>query len=550
MPSGQSPNNEVPLIDQTSALNEALLIAGLHQHALREDAESLNEQLRAEIAARKEAEERVRISEMRFRRLFETAQDGILILDLDSGKVTDANPFIIALLGYTREEFVGKELWEFGLLKDQERSKAAFRRVLETGSARYEDLPLQTKAGERRDVEFVSNLYDEDGRKVVQCNIRDIAKRKRAEDGLKDAERRKDDFLAMLGHELRNPLAPIRNASNILKRVNTTDPTVQRAREMIDRQVSQMARLIDELLDVSRIARGKVQLRKDSIDLTQMMRVFAVDYQPTMEGGGLTFERCISDRALWIHGDPARIQQIVGNLLNNALKFTNSGGKVTLGLDVEHGRTALISVQDTGIGMLPETMTRIFEPFNQADSSVARSRGGLGLGLALVKGLTELHGGTVQAESAGLGRGSRFIVRLPLQKQIAAPRPEKLDPVKKRTHRILIIEDNLDAAESLQVLLSIVGHEVAVAHSGLEGLNLAHEFRPDIVLSDIGLPGEMDGYALARAIRKDPHLSSAYLVAMTGYGQEEDRRHAREAGFDHHITKPAEPEVLERLLSR
>ncbi|HEY3319847.1 MAG TPA: PAS domain S-box protein [Planctomycetota bacterium] len=408
-------------------------------------------------------------------------------------------------------------------------------------------------------------LLDADG-KIIEWfgAASDITERKRAEadlrkseekyraiaDTLRESDRRKDEFLAVLGHELRNPLAPIRNASHLLKRVDSTDPLLQRAREMIERQTTQMARLIDDLLDVSRISRGKIQLEKESVDLTRVVHAFVGDYAPVLESGGLKLELCLPDKPLWIYGDSARVHQVIGNLIQNSVKFTDSGGKVSLSLGT-HGEHAVIIVQDTGIGIDAETLGHIFEPFSQAERSVARARGGLGLGLALVKGITELHGGSVTAESAGVGRGAKFTVRLPLS---GVPVEKKAVSARQRGakqhRRVLIIEDNFDAAESMQLLLSSFGHEVELAHSGVEGVRKARDFQPDVVLCDIGLPGEMDGFAVAKALRQDSHLSSTYMIAMTGYGQEEDRRRTHEAGFDHHLTKPADPEALERLLAR
>jgi PAS domain S-box-containing protein len=378
--------------------------------------------------------------------------------------------------------------------------------------------------------------------------IQDLTERKRAEEALREADRRKDEFLAILGHELRNPLAPISNAAQILQKVDSTQPVVLRAREIIERQVSHMVRLIDDLLDVSRISRGKVQLKRETLDVSAVVGASARDYQQAIETSGLRLELALPAKPVWVFGDEARIHQIVDNLLSNAVKFTDSGGRVRVSVGTKDDH-ALIAVRDTGIGVDEETLGRLFEPFSQAERSLSRSRGGLGLGLALVKGLTELHGGSVAADSPGPGGGFRVEIRLPLEKPLTMPAEDSIaNRERRRTRRILVIEDNVDAAESMEMLLSLLGHQVAVAHSGLEGIEKAGEFRPDVVICDIGLPGEMDGYAVARAIRNDRLLSSVHLIAMTGYGQDDDRRRAQEAGFDHHLTKPAGPEVLEPLL--
>jgi CheY-like chemotaxis protein len=355
----------------------------------------------------------------------------------------------------------------------------------------------------------------------------------------------------MLGHELRNPLAPIRNVVHVLKRGQSTDQRLQRSYDMIERQVSHMARLIDDLLDVSRISHGKIQLKKCKVDVADILKTCAEDFHPLMERSSLLFHQQIPDEPVWVYGDTARLEQIVSNLLINAMKFTDPGGSVTLGL-VVLGNQAEITVQDTGVGMGPEVLRRVFDPFCQANKSVDRSRGGLGLGLALVKGLVELHGGQVKAESPGVGLGALLRVRLPLQMPVAAVQCEKSAPLEKETKalRVLIIEDNIDAADSLQLLLSTFGHDVSLANSGSEGVEKASEFKPDVVLCDIGLPGSMDGYAVARALRNDPQFSGLQMIAMTGYGQDEDRRRAKEAGFDRHLTKPVNPETLEHLLAQ
>ena len=362
----------------------------------------------------------------------------------------------------------------------------------------------------------------------------------RLHENVKEHDRRKDEFLAMLGHELRNPLAPIRNAVEILRLTDPVNSISEQARDMIDRQVGHMVRLIDDLLDVSRIARGKIQLHKELCDLTSIVRESADDHLLAMNASGLDLEVDVPDKPLWVLSDSTRISQIVGNLLQNAQKFTDTGGKISVQLlQQAGGKSALLIVRDTGIGMDRETLAVVFQAFSQADRSLDRSRGGLGLGLALVKGLVELHGGTVHATSRGPGRGSELVVRLPLEQ---APEPAAtLAPsprIDLTAYRILIIEDNLDGAESMRTLLNLLGHHTTVTHAGSSGVEAARQTRPHVVLCDIGLPGGMDGYAVARTLRADPNLKGALLIALTGYGAEEDQRRAAEAGFDYHMTKP------------
>lgn len=373
--------------------------------------------------------------------------------------------------------------------------------------------------------------------------------RRRTEEVLKEADRRKDEFLAMLAHELRNPLAPIRTSLEILRRSSPAEPAIERARALIERQVSHMVRLVDDLLDVSRISRGKVLLRKEPLDLARLVRTTADDHRAALEEGGLALRIDVPDAPVVTVGDPTRLAQAVDNLVQNAGKFTDRGGSVAVRLEVQ-GSTAVIRVTDTGIGMEPDVVPRIFEPFAQADRSLDRSRGGLGLGLALVKGLVELHGGRVEAESGGLGQGSEIRLFLPIE---AAPAPAKAPdttpPASDIPRQILLIEDNLDAAESLSDLLHLMGHEVHVEHAGTAGVEAAKERLPNFIICDIGLPGEMDGFAVARALRAIPELGATQLVALTGYGGQEDRRRALEAGFHVHLTKPVELRALEELLA-
>jgi signal transduction histidine kinase/DNA-binding response OmpR family regulator len=368
---------------------------------------------------------------------------------------------------------------------------------------------------------------------------------------IQEGDRRKDEFLAMLAHELRNPLAPIRNAVQVLRLIGLKEPPVLQARDMIDRQVTHMARLIDDLLDMSRLSRGKILLRRERVDLVQLVRATVEDYRSLLEATGLELEAHLAEGPLYTHGDPTRLAQVVGNVLHNANKFTDAGGRVTVALTCEpDGREAVIAIRDTGIGMEPEVLARVFEAFSQADRSLDRSRGGLGLGLALVKGLVELHGGHVRVSSEGPGQGTELVIRLPLGVQPAPERRVEHEPRDvPLSRRVLVIEDSPDAAESMRMLLALSGHQVEVAPTGVRGMERAREFRPEVVLCDLGLPGGMDGYAVARAMRQDPELSSSLLIATTGYGQAEDQRRCREAGFDAHLTKPVDFSELQRLLA-
>ncbi|MFL6655445.1 MAG: ATP-binding protein [Sulfurifustis sp.] len=374
----------------------------------------------------------------------------------------------------------------------------------------------------------------------------DITDQKNAEEALREADRRKDEFLAVLSHELRNPLAPIRSSFDVLERATPGSEQAQRAQAVIGRQITHLTRLVDDLLDVTRIGRGKIQLQRERLELTELVRRTAEDHRIAFLANEVSLSVAVADMPLWINADPTRIAQVIGNLLQNAAKFTQPGGEVEVSLEASDG-CAVLCVRDTGLGIPPDMLGTIFEPFAQADTTLARSRGGLGIGLALVRGLAELHGGTVSATSDGEGRGSVFAVRLPLESAPAVRVAPGASTTEAICRRVLVVEDNVDAANGLRELLEMDGHEVAVAYSGHEGLQKAREMRPDIVLCDIGLP-EMDGYAVARAFRDDKALDGIFLVALTGYALPSDLRKAVEAGFDLHLAKPPNLEALQNVL--
>jgi PAS domain S-box-containing protein len=499
-----------------------------------------------DITDRKRSEAAVRGSELRYRRLFQTAKDGILILDAETGKIIDANPFMSGLLGYEHDEFLAKELWQIGLFKDEDESRAAYRELKKKAYIRYDHLPLKTKGGREVEVEFVSNIYSVEGRLVAQCNIRDITDRSRLErktheqaTALADLHRRKDEFLAMLSHELRNPLSPILNAVQLLRLQGDESLLQREARSVIERQVGQLTRLIDDLLEVSRITSGRVRLQQDRLDMRGIVERAVESARPLIARRGHELSVTQPDKPIWLHADSTRLEQVVVNLLNNAAKYTEEGGKIRL-IVRQEGDEMVLSVQDTGVGLAPEVIPHIFDLFTQADRSLDRSLGGLGIGLALVQRLVEMHRGTVSAHSAGLGRGSEFTIRLPiLHSQPKSPdsKPAKIAGLSAEGSRILVVDDNEDSANMLAMLLERSGHTIRTAYTGPMALEIAAEFLPEVVLLDIGLPG-INGYEVARRLRQIPHLDRIKLVAMTGYGQESDIRLAQEAGFDSHQVKP------------
>jgi signal transduction histidine kinase/DNA-binding response OmpR family regulator len=362
------------------------------------------------------------------------------------------------------------------------------------------------------------------------------------------ADAHKNEFLSMLAHELRNPLAPIRNAVQILRMRGSGDAELESLQDMIDRQVQHLVRLVDDLLDVSRITRGKIRLVQEPVDLAVIVHRAVEISQPLIKTRGHELSVSLPTGPLHVQGDPVRLAQVVGNLLNNAAKYTPEGGKVWLSVQRE-GSQAVLSVRDTGVGIPHEMLASVFDLFTQVECSLDRSHGGLGIGLTLVRQLVELHGGRVQAFSSGPNQGSEFVVRLPALAVAAVPARALEHPLGRLPaprRRVLVVDDNLDAAESLAVLLRLDGHEVHVYHDGPTAVAAADELKPEVVLLDIGLP-EMNGFEVARRLRTHPDLTQTLLVAVTGYGQDQDLRRSREAGFDHHLVKPIDPATLQTI---
>jgi signal transduction histidine kinase/ActR/RegA family two-component response regulator len=374
-----------------------------------------------------------------------------------------------------------------------------------------------------------------------------IAERERSEGLLRASDRRKDDFLAVLAHELRNPLAPIRNAIQLLRLRGTDANTVAQASEMMERQFGLLVRLVDDLMEVSRVSRGKIDLRRQPIDVGIVVRSAVEASRPLIEAASHALETDLPASPLVIEADPARLAQVLANLLNNAAKYTKPGGRIWLSVRRE-GAEAVLSVRDTGIGIPPDMLSRVFDMFTQIDPSKSRHQGGLGIGLTLVKQLVEMHGGTVEARSEGQDRGTEFVVRLPAT--VAADpakndgRPAQLLP----KHRLLVVDDNVDSADSLGLLLRTLGADVRVAYDGESALGMLDGFRPDAILLDLGMPG-MDGHEVARRVRERPGHRDALLVALTGFGRDADLQRTRASGFDEHCVKPVELARLKQVLS-
>jgi signal transduction histidine kinase len=388
-------------------------------------------------------------------------------------------------------------------------------------------------------------------RHVVGISL-DVTTRRQAEEALKEVNQRKDEFLAMLAHELRNPLAPIRNAAQLLS-VHGGKPEIEWARAVIERQTGHLVRLVDALLDVSRMVRGQITLQRTPVKLADIVQTAIETSRPLIRRRKHHFAVEIPEQTVMVEGDLTRLAQVISNLLNNAAKYTDDGGHIRLDATLE-GATVAIRVRDTGLGVAPNLLPHVFDLFTQADRSLDRAEGGLGIGLTLVKRLVEMHGGQVEAHSEGLGRGAEFVVRLPVLATEAghaaerAPRAVEAGPgMEGRSLRILIVDDNVDAADSIAMLLSMEGHQTRTVNTARAALLAAPEFKPEVVLLDIGLP-EMDGYEVARRLRAQNGSHRMRLVAVTGYGQPADRRRARAAGFDEHMVKPVEPATLQAFL--
>jgi PAS domain S-box-containing protein len=459
------------------------------------------------------------------------------------------------ILGYTSNELKGKELWHIGLFGDRESSQAAVRELQEQGYIRYDDLPLETKRGEKVDVEFVSNVYQEDGKRVIQCNIRSITEHRQLErtkiqaEALADLHRRKDEFLAMLSHELRNPLAPISNAVQLLSiQPGNETPLQQQARTVIERQVRQLKHLIDDLLEVSRITTGRIRLHTERVDLRGILENAVETVRTLIDQSKHELTVSQASEPIILEADTTRLEQVLVNLLTNAAKYTPKGGHISVSLQRERDE-AVFRVRDTGVGIAPDLLPRIFDPFTQSERSLDRSQGGLGIGLTVVQRLVQMHGGRIEVHSS-LGHGSEFVVRLPVT-LTPAPMPPVFTGIANAAGpslRVLIVDDNVDAAQTFAMLLQAMGHEVRMAHDGPTSLQAALDFQPNVALLDIGLPG-MNGYEVAKQLRQQVVLRNVTLIAITGYGQESDQQRSREAGFDHHLVKPVDSEKLRQALA-
>jgi PAS domain S-box-containing protein len=501
-------------------------------------------------SAKIQAEEALRASEERYRILVESQSEMLCRFRRD-GRILFVNGAYARARGTTAEALTGTNFWSFVPEAERPAVEAMLDRLTpESPEVRIENL-FHTVEGERW-VLWTNRglLFDPDGRLLeAQSTGIDITRRKEMEQALKDSDRRKDEFLATLAHELRNPLAPIGNALEILKQAGDDPEILAKAREAIERQLSHLVRLVDDLLDVSRITRDKLELRKTRADLNSAIHHAVETCLPLARAKRQSISLDLPEEVVHLDADPVRLAQIFNNLLNNASKYTERGGKITLAAELQDAEV-VVSISDSGIGMPADKLDSIFEMFSQVPASSAHASPGLGIGLTLVKRLVELHGGSIRAWSEGPGKGSEFVVRLPVPISPRQQDEERLESLSKDAsspRRILVVDDNRDSADSLALLLNLQGHEVEAVYDGLSAVHTAERFAPDVVLLDRGLP-ILDGIEACRRIRENPWGRNMVIVALTGWGQEEDRRRSREAGFDEHLVKPVSNDALLKLL--
>ncbi|MFM0340505.1 hybrid sensor histidine kinase/response regulator [Paraburkholderia fungorum] len=502
------------------------------------------------------AEGALRESEERFRQMAENIDDVFWMLDPSSGQLLYVSPAYRRLWGDDANAPVpGAGHWAGRIHPQDADAVGTAYRALASGEPYEIEYRVVHSNGETRWVAERAFPVRDARERIVRLAgiVNDISERKANDMVLRDADRRKDEFLAMLAHELRNPLAPIRNAIEVLDPSRSPSPeNFDAMRAVIGRQVKHLSRLVDDLLDVARITQGKITLRQEIVGLAAAIEAAIETAGPTLSKKGHTLKTSMPDEPLFIVGDGVRIAQVLGNILSNAAKYTPQGGDILIAVR-ELDDNVQISVRDNGVGMAAETIPHIFDLFVQSENSLERSEGGLGIGLPLARTLVELHGGQIEAFSNGPGQGSEFVVRLPLTRLSQAGQPIVSTPVAAPQAagpalRLLLVDDSLDAATAMSLVLESDGYEVRVAHEAGHALQIADAFRPEIVLLDLGLPG-MDGFQLAQEMRKRAATANALLIAVTGYGQAADRLRTQEAGFDHHLVKPVSSEEIQRVIA-
>ncbi|MEP6601819.1 MAG: ATP-binding protein [Nitrospirota bacterium] len=503
-------------------------------------------------------------SEGRYRRLFETAQDGILILDAESGRIIDANPFLLDLLDYPFESIIGLELWQIGLFEDIAANKTAFAKLQTEEYIRYENHPLRTKSGKVVPVEFVSNVYSVGAARVIQCNIRDISQRTEIQTAadtrvaaLELTGKAKDDVIAVLSHELRTPLNAISAMIDVvelgpdvvgqLPQTDVPPHFSKNAVDLIRRNVQTLVRLINELLDLTHLAKGTVQLNLETVDAHDVIGFVLKNLESQQRAKEVGIELRLLAQHCHIQADSAKVEQVLTNLIGNAVKFTAKGGKVSIVTRNEGGERLVVEVSDSGIGIPADALARIFSPFEQGDSSIHSRYGGLGLGLSIAHTLMNAHGGTLEAASEGLNRGAKFTARFKLDQPPSVGVPETCGPgeLTGAGLHILLVEDHDDARHAMCTLLGSQGYAVKAAATAQAALDLGARHSFDMLIVDVGLP---DGSGLELLARIKQHSPGLKGIAMSGYGMPQDALDAEKAGFSSHLVKPVQFHQLRRIL--
>ncbi len=515
--------------------------------------------VRGHLAEHRRQAEALKAAEERLRLMVESVEDYAIFSMEADGRVASWNAGAARVFGWAETEIVGQTAAVLFTPEDRAAGAAEgeLARARETGRDEDERWHLR-KDGSRFFASGVVTLIRDEGGALRGFTkvCRDVTERKWAEEALRDADRRKDEFLATLAHELRNPLAPIRNSLQVMRLAGGDRAAFEQSRAMMERQVGHMVRLVDDLLDVSRVSRGKVDLRKERLDLAAVLKAALETSRPALDAPGHELTVALPARPVHVEADATRLAQVIANLLNNAAKYTEPRGRIWLTAERQGGE-AIVRIRDTGVGIPSEMLPRVFDLFTQVEPSLDRSRGGLGIGLTLVKSLVELHGGTVEAASPGRGRGSEFTVRLPALPD-EGPRGARAAPndndaegpsgrARAKPRRVLVVDDSRDAADSLAMVLRLLGHDARAIYDGQAALRAVEAACPDVVFLDLGMPG-MSGYDVAGRLRAWPGLPPVRLVALTGWGAEEDHRRTKEAGFDHHFVKPVAPADLQTYL--
>ena len=513
-----------------------------------------------DITERKRADLELSNREAHLRRVINNQLGLVGVIDRD-GILLEVDERSLAIAKARREQVIGKHFadapwWNYDPQVARQ-MRDAMRRAMAGEVVRYDvslfahgaegvmiDFMMAPVLGDDGEVEYlIPSGVDIRERYAAQERLRQLAS------DLSEADRRKDEFLATLAHELRNPLAPIRNGLQIMKMTGDDAEAVERSRSMMERQIEQMVRLVDDLMDISRINQGKIELRKEHVSLGAVIASAVETSRPLIEQMGHEFTVVMPKPSIIVDADSTRLAQVFMNLLTNSAKYSERGGHIWLTVE-RQGSDVVVSVRDTGIGIPADKLTSIFDMFSQVDRSLEKSQGGLGIGLSLVKRLVEMHGGRIEAKSDGPVRGSEFVVRLPVDVEASRPQAaDKQEPAApKSSLRILIVDDNMDGADSLAMMLKMMGNDARTAYDGQEGVELAEEFRPEVVLFDIGMP-KLNGYEACRLIRKQPWGRKVIVIAITGWGQDDDRQRSHDAGFDHHMVKPVDPQTLMKLLA-